>query len=158
MAVEDENKSLKLAMKILMQENEAEISTNGRKDHCRDTFCQVKAKNHKNQPYRKGRLNTNELEGSPVHTQNRFQSLENTIETEIQRGQITNNTRHTTIIAGDSILKNLKGHKMSKGNQVKVSTFFGCTTKDMCDHVKPILRKKPDRLIIHVIEKLKNNA
>lgn len=39
---------------------------------------------------------------------------------------------------------------MSKGSQVKVSTFSGCTTKDMFDHVKPILRKKPDRLIIHV--------
>ena len=124
MAVEDENKSLKLAMKILMQENEAQISTNGGKDDCRDTFCQVKAKNHKNQPYRKGQLNTNELEGSPVHTQNRFQSLENTIETKIQRGQITNNTRYTTIIAGDSILKNLRGHKMSKASQVKVSTWM----------------------------------
>ena len=123
MAVEDENKSLKLAMEILMQENETEISKNGGKDDCRDTFCQVKAKNHKNQPYRKGRLNTNELDGSPVHTHNRFQSLENTLETEIQRGQITNNTRHTTIIAGDSILKNLKGHKMSKVSRVKVSTF-----------------------------------
>ena len=39
---------------------------------------------------------------------------------------------------------------MSKVSQVKVSTFSGCTTKDLCDHVKPILRKKPDRLIIHV--------
>ncbi|XP_068680373.1 uncharacterized protein [Montipora foliosa] len=95
-------------------------------------------------------MNKCSLAGSPVLIQNRFQSLENTTETEIQRGQITNNTRHTTIIAGDSILKNLRGHKMSKVSQVKVSTFSGCTTKDLCDHVKPILRKKPDRLIIHV--------
>ncbi|XP_044167638.1 uncharacterized protein LOC122951675 [Acropora millepora] len=150
MAVEDENKSLKLAMKILMHENGTEISRKGGKDDRRDNFCQVKAKKHKNQPYRKCQLNTNELRGSPVLTQNRVQSLENTTETEIQRGQIINNTRHTTIVAGDSILKNLRGHKMSKVSQVKVSTFSGCTTKDMYDHVKPILRKKPDRRTIHV--------
>ena len=154
MAVEDENKSLKLAMKIVRQENETEISSKGENDDSRDNCC-LKTKSHKNQPYRNGRLNSNEqmlssLAGSPVLIQNRFQSLENTTETEIQRGQITNNTRHTTIIAGDSILKNLRGHKMSKVSQVKVSTFSGCTTKDLCDHVKPILRKKPDRLIIHV--------
>ena len=80
MAVEDENKSLKLAMKIVMQENEAKIDTKGGKSDCRDRFCQVKAKNHKNQPYRKGRLNTHELQGSPVLTQSRFQSPKNTIE------------------------------------------------------------------------------
>ena len=39
---------------------------------------------------------------------------------------------------------------MSKVSQVKVSTFYGCTTKDMCDHVKLILRKNPDRLFLHV--------
>ena len=154
MAVEDENKSLKLAMKIVTQENETEISSKGENDDSRDNCC-PKAKSHKNQPYRNGRLNSNEqmltsLAGSPVLIQNRFQSLKNTTETEIQRGQITNNTWHTTIIAGDSILKNLRGHKMSKVSQVKVSTFSGCTTKDLCDHVNPILRKKPDRLIIHV--------
>ncbi|XP_068690665.1 ELKS/Rab6-interacting/CAST family member 1-like [Montipora foliosa] len=154
MAVEDENKSLKLVMKIVTQENETEISSKGENDDPRDNCC-LKAKSHKNQPYRNGRLNSNEqmltsLAGSPVLIQNRFQSLENTTETEIQRGQITNNTRHTTIIAGDSILKNLRSHKMSKVSQGKVYTFSGCTTKDLCDNVKPILRKKPDRLIIHV--------
>ena len=39
---------------------------------------------------------------------------------------------------------------MSKVSQVKVSTFSRCTTKDLRDYVKPILRKKPDRLIIHI--------
>ena len=40
---------------------------------------------------------------------------------------------------------------MSKDNKgVKVATFQGCITRDMRDHIKPILTKKPDRLIIHV--------
>ena len=35
-------------------------------------------------------------------------------------------------------------------NKVKVSTFPGCTTKDMRDHIKPIIRKNPEQLIVHV--------
>ena len=62
-----------------------------------------------------------------------------------------NNPSHTTIIAGDSILKHLNSHKISKDNKkVKVATFPGCIIRDMRDHIKPILRKKPDQLIIHV--------
>ena len=61
------------------------------------------------------------------------------------------NISHTTIIAGDSILKHLNPHRMSKDNKkVKVATFPGCTTRDMRGHIKPILKKKPDQLIIHV--------
>ena len=40
---------------------------------------------------------------------------------------------------------------MSKdNNKRRVSTFPGCSTKDMRDHIKPIIRKKPNQLIIHV--------
>ena len=53
-------------------------------------------------------------------------------------------------IAGDSILKNLQGHKMSRSAKVKVSCFPGCTTRDMHDHIKPLLRRSPDEIILHV--------
>ena len=40
---------------------------------------------------------------------------------------------------------------MSKTDtRVKVSTFPGCTTLDMVDYVRPILRKNPQKLILHV--------
>ena len=58
--------------------------------------------------------------------------------------------RKEIIIAGDSILKNLQGHKMCKNSRVKVSSFPGCTTLDMKDHIKPLLRRNPDEIIIHV--------
>ena len=53
-------------------------------------------------------------------------------------------------IVGDSMLKHLKGYKMSKENKVKISTFPGSTTRDMFDYIKPVIRKKPDQVIIHV--------
>ena len=34
--------------------------------------------------------------------------------------------------------------------KVQVSTFPGSTTLDMKDHINPILRKKPDKLTVHV--------
>ena len=53
-------------------------------------------------------------------------------------------------IVGDSILKNLQGRKISRSAKVKVSSFPGCTTIDMRDHIKPTLRKNPDAIVIHV--------
>ncbi len=56
----------------------------------------------------------------------------------------SNPTRSNVIIAGDSMVKHLDGFKMSKTDtRVKVSTFPGCTTLDMADYIKPILRKNP---------------
>lgn len=54
------------------------------------------------------------------------------------------------IIAGDSILKNLQGQKLSKESRVKISSFPGCTTLDMKDYVKPLLRRNPAEIILHV--------
>ena len=34
--------------------------------------------------------------------------------------------------------------------EVKISSFPGCTTLDMKDHVKPLLRRNPDKIILHV--------
>ena len=58
--------------------------------------------------------------------------------------------RKEVFIVGHSILKNLQGRKISRSAKVKVSSFPGCTTMDMRDHIKPILRKKPDAIVIHV--------
>ena len=63
----------------------------------------------------------------------------------------TNKDFHSTFIAGDSILKHLNGRSMSGPNsKVQVSSFPGCTTNDMADHIRPIVRRKPDSIIIHV--------
>lgn len=60
------------------------------------------------------------------------------------------NKKREVWIAGDSMVKHLQGHKMSKHANVKISTFPGCSIQDMGDHIKPILRKKPHLVIVHV--------
>lgn len=66
-------------------------------------------------------------------------------EDEDNRSQnVESNNSSKVIIAGDSMLKHLNGFRMStRKSKVQVLTFPGCTTLDMEDHIKPILRKKP---------------
>ena len=60
-------------------------------------------------------------------------------------------TKTSTIIAGDSILKHLQGRNLSGPlSKVHVSSFPGCSTADMTDHIRPLVRRKPDSIIIHV--------
>ena len=53
-------------------------------------------------------------------------------------------------IAGDSILKNLQERKITRSAKVKVSSFPGCTIMDMRDHIKPVLRRNPNAIVMHV--------
>ena len=55
-----------------------------------------------------------------------------------------------TVIAGDSIIQNIRGWSLSKTNKVVVKPFPGATAEDMQDFIKPILRKDPENIIIHV--------
>ena len=67
------------------------------------------------------------------------------------RNDTTNQlTKKEVFIVSDSILKKLQGQKILKSAEVKVSSFPGCTTMDMRDHIKPILRRNPDAPVIHV--------
>ena len=152
-SAEQENDSLKLALKLIMQEkSDGQCQPQDNQIH-EVTVPQGNSKSaaerqcHKSKPNRKGKENSKR--GTFAH-HNRFQVLENTPETTTDGSNAEDGDRDRddnpaclTIIAGDSVLKHLKAHKMSKdNNKVRVSTFPGCTTKDMRDHIKPIIRKK----------------
>ena len=56
-------------------------------------------------------------------------------------------------ILGDSMIKNLKGWKMStklKNANVYVKDFAGAKVRCMKDNIKPSLREKPDHIVLHV--------
>lgn len=59
--------------------------------------------------------------------------------------------KKTTIIAGDSIVKNIQGWRLSdSNNHVVVKSFSGSTISDMEDYLKPIIRREPSKIILHV--------
>ena len=63
---------------------------------------------------------------------------------------VPSNNKSTIAIAGDCIIKGIKGWLMSRNKRVKISSFLGANTEDMKDFLTPLLRKKPDELIIHI--------
>ena len=67
-----------------------------------------------------------------------------------QQARVQNNKK--TVIVGDSIVKGLQQHKLSKAakQNVGVKCFPGATVGDMSDYIKPVLRRKPDTVILHV--------
>ena len=60
------------------------------------------------------------------------------------------NIKASVVVAGDSIIKYLKGWELSNGEQnVSIKSFSGATVDDMSDFLRPTIRKKPNKLIIH---------
>ena len=61
--------------------------------------------------------------------------------------------KQTVVIVGDSIVKDLIGGNMGKDDAnhfYVVKSFSGATLKGMKDFIKPLTRRKPDKLILHV--------
>lgn len=64
-------------------------------------------------------------------------------------GNNTQTRKPVTVIAGDSIIQNIRGWSLST-NKVIVKPFPGATIEAMEDYLIPILRKDPENIIIHV--------
>ena len=65
----------------------------------------------------------------------------------------TGQGKKTVVITGDSIVKNTIGPKMSAddpNHHFIVKLFPGATVSDMEDFVKPLTRRTPDKMILHV--------
>ena len=59
----------------------------------------------------------------------------------------------------DSIIKNVNGRYVSRGDSVKFWTHPGASTEDWIDHIKPAIRKNPEILVIHTgTNDLQNNS
>ena len=57
----------------------------------------------------------------------------------------------TCLIVGDSILTGIDEKRLSRNNQVvKVRDFRGATIDDLKHHLVPLLKKKPEHIILHI--------
>ena len=56
----------------------------------------------------------------------------------------------TIHIAGDLSVSGLQPGLLSQKCKVKMKSFFGANVRDMHDNTKPILRHKPEYIILHV--------
>ena len=53
------------------------------------------------------------------------------------------------IIVGDSILKNIDQHRLSKTKKIKVRSFPGAVVEDFSHFIKPLLKNNPTHVILH---------
>ena len=60
------------------------------------------------------------------------------------------NLKPKVIKAGDSILRNVQGWRLSGKKDVKVHSFSGAKIADMNHHIVPLLERKPDEVILHI--------
>ena len=56
------------------------------------------------------------------------------------------------VIIGDSIIKNVNGRDVSRGDSVKIRPHPGASTEDLIDHIKPAMRKNPDIVVIQLVQ------
>ncbi|XP_048580108.1 uncharacterized protein LOC116603374 isoform X2 [Nematostella vectensis] len=55
------------------------------------------------------------------------------------------------VIAGDSMIKYINGWNLSNASQrVNVKSFSGARVSDMADYIKPLIRKKPESIVLHI--------
>ena len=59
--------------------------------------------------------------------------------------------KRSVIIAGDSIIQHVQGWEISLENcNVAMQSFSGSQIVDMTDYLKPLIRRKPDEIILHI--------
>ena len=60
-------------------------------------------------------------------------------------------SKNTTLIVGDSIASGIEENRISRQwRKVKVKSFPGATIEDMYDYIKPLLKKCPKNIILHI--------
>ena len=86
-------------------------------------------------------------------TLNAAQQTQNPCTSDFGGNPTTDDTgkKKLVFIAGDSIIQHVQGWKLSTSDKhVAVKSFSGARISDMDDYLKPLLRKEPDEVILHV--------
>ena len=69
----------------------------------------------------------------------------------------TNDDKNLVCIVGDSILNNIDEYGLSDEKvKVRVNKHPGATTEDICDYLKPEIRKKTNFVILRINKKYIN--
>ena len=60
-----------------------------------------------------------------------------------------NEAKKLVYLVGDSLLHGIHERGLTRKHNVKVKAHGGATTRDIIDHIKPVLRRQPDTIIVH---------
>ena len=133
--LEEEKNSLVVALRVLAT-SQSSTSISKRNSESEGSSEKTTRKSKKTKHQEK----TNESE-TPAPNDFRQQQKRNTKEPE---------SKPFVVILGDSITKYVEGDKLSRKHKVKSTSFSGAVIEDMNDYVKPLLRRNPKNVILHV--------
>ena len=155
--LENENSSLLTAIRLLQgPENTNKQKSNPTNKSCSSSRAEkdigYQVINKKKKKEKKDKSNKNIKDSKRVSSSIKSNNLD---QNDIQENYAQNeNNQPSTIIVGDSIVKRLNSHSMSKSTKSKVivRSFPGARIKDMYHYMKPALQDvgKPANVILHV--------
>ena len=93
--------------------------------------------------------NKNETATEPSGKSIIIPTRENESVTQKSKSAVHTWRKGTTLIVGDSMLGGVKEGLIGPRGNMKVRSFPGATLDDMVDYLRPLLRKKPDRVLLH---------
>ncbi len=108
----------------------------------------VQKKNQSTQSYGQNK------ESNSKSNENKNRSYRTTYSKSATRSQkgTTNQRSKLVFIAGDSIVQHVHGRELSDAERrVAVKSFSRSKIEDMRDFLKPLIRKKPDEVILHIV-------
>ena len=124
----------------------------GSKNHapCATTIEEQSAKpTMKNSLGTKTLENTKEPDKRNANTANKDTKQQEKQSSSTKSKQKDTKSRKRIAIIGDSMLNGIYEEGMQKDHNVRIKPHSGATTRDIVDYLKPVIRKKPDCIIIH---------
>ena len=155
-ALEDERDSLLTALRLLKEEFDQNVN-----DH-RNNNSQRGNNDAEWQEVKRSRSNPRRLSGDrqtgseakgnnnrlPNRNNNRLSNNSNSTRGEDSQGNRKEKAK--VVLVGDSMTKFIQPKKLSRNHHVSSHSFPGATVEDMHDFIKPLLRRKPEKVILHV--------
>ena len=99
---------------------------------------------------KKGKNQNKQTKEKDINSGNQHSTATTTTSASESTAQQHHWPKGTVLIAGDSIISGINEKCFEGPNYVKVRSFPGATIADMKDYLKPLLRKNPTTLILHV--------
>ena len=144
---------------VTIDQNKTTIDVTTDQHVKRNTGSTKKGQNQNKQSKEKDISSSNQHSAAPAVTTTATTTSSTTESTAHQQHHWP---KGTVLIAGDSIISGINEKYFEGPNYIKVRSFPGATIADMKDYLKPLLRKNPTTLILHVgtndASNLKENA
>ena len=132
-------------------------SNNSNKSNSNNSVIEKKTAKKKNKKKRKHELHNatdTAVDKAPSgHTdtmENGASNVDEKSENEHGNKKVESPRKLNITVVGDSILNGIEEKGLSKKHRVRVRPHSGANSEDLTDHIKPIIRRKPDALIIHI--------